>query len=92
MDQYRLPEAQQNMLAIARQPARIPSVIALRYFASYPREDVVPALVARIEAGKASTDLYDSVRKFIKSPAITAESKKKLSACIESGKGIRPRP
>lgn len=93
MEQYRIPEAQQHMLALAKQPTQsLPSYYALRYFASFPREEVVPALIARIEAQTGVSDLYESFTEFIKSPAITAESKKKLSGYIASGKVKKPEP
>jgi hypothetical protein len=93
MAKYRLPEAQQHMLALIKDPARarsLPLYWALCYFASFPREDVVPALIAYIEAGTGVIELYESVTEFIRSPAISAESKKTLSAFVVSGKVAKP--
>jgi hypothetical protein len=91
IEHYRVPEAQQHMLALTRKPAgSLASHYALRYFASFPREEVVPALIAGIEAWSRPSSLYESVTKFIESSAITAESKKKLSAYIVSGKVKEP--
>lgn len=87
MMQYRIPEAQQNMLIIARQANRpLSCYYALRYFGSFPREDVVPALVAYIEANMSVRDLYDTVTAFIKGAKVSDESKAKLSAFIANGK------
>ena len=91
MEKYRIPQAQANMLTIAQQPGvEFSAFYALRYFASFPREDVVPALIARIEAEPVS-GLYETVTQFIKSPAVAAESKKKLAAFIASGRVVEPR-
>jgi len=87
MEEYRIPEAQANMFVIAQQPERpLSAYYALRYFSTFPREAVVPALVAYIEANKSVSDLYDTVTEFIKSRQITDESKAKLSAFIATGK------
>ncbi len=87
MESYHVPEAQQNMLTVAQQPGHpLSAYYALRYFSAFPRQDVVPALIARIEAAKPVNDLYETVTQFIKSPKITDESKKTLSEFITSGK------
>ncbi|HEX8311099.1 MAG TPA: hypothetical protein VF614_07270 [Chthoniobacteraceae bacterium] len=93
MDRHRIPEAEEHMLALAtQQPTRSREALhALRYFASFPREEVVPGLIAAIDARTGGgEELYEPVMAFINSPKISAESKKKLSACIESGKVTEP--
>lgn len=87
LDAYPVPEAQQNMLAIALQPGLpLSAYYALRYFRAFPREDVVPALVERIDANKLGQNLHETVTAFINSPKISVESKANLSAFIASGK------
>ena len=86
MEAYRLAEAQQNMLLIAQQPDQPSSAhYALRYFTSFPREDVAPALIAFIESKRYSGDLYNTVTEFIKSPNVADKTKATLSALITSG-------
>ncbi|MCE9612326.1 MAG: HEAT repeat domain-containing protein [Chthoniobacter sp.] len=93
LDGYPVPGAQQNMLIIAQQPGQpLSSYYALRYFRAFPCEDVVPALVACIEAKKSVNILYETVTEFIASPKISDESKAKLSAFIASGKVKKPEP
>lgn len=85
MDRYRVPEAQEHMLALAKHPPQsLTAYYALRYFASFPREEVVHALIDRAEVQPG--DLYESFTEFIESPSISAESKRKLSTLIASGK------
>ncbi len=87
MEGYRIPEAQENMLIIAQQSAGTYLCYdALRYLSLFPREDVVPILIAYIEADKPVSSLYETVAKFLESPKLTDESKRKLSAFIASGK------
>ena len=87
MEQYRIPEAQQNMLSVAQQPTRpLSCYYALRYFSSFPREDVARVLIAYIEAGSPASELYDTVTEFIKSPTISNESKMALSAFVDRGR------
>jgi hypothetical protein len=75
------------MLVIAQQPDQPPSAYyALRYFTSFPREDVAPALIAFIEARRYANDLYDTVAEFIKSPNVADKTKATLSALITSRK------
>ena len=93
MDTYRVPDAQQNMLRVAQQVQhRLPAYYALRYFESFPREDVVPALIRYIEADNSVSDLYETVTAFIKSSDIGSESKKRLSALIATGKVKKSEP
>lgn len=93
LDAYPVPEAQQNMLVIAQQPKQpLSSYYALRYFRAFPSEDVVPALVAGINANRASRNLYETVAAFINSPKISDESKANLSAFIASGKIKKTEP
>ena len=89
MAQYHIPEAQQNMLALAKQPDHLLSEYVLQYFSAFPREDLVSKLVAHIEADKDVSFLHTTVTEFIKSPKISPESKAKLSAFISSGKVMR---
>lgn len=87
MDRYRTFEAQENMLAVARQPTRPPSsYYALRYFAFFPCEDAATVLIAYVKADRSGLDLYESVTQFIKSPNLTEKSRAELSAFITSGK------
>ena len=75
------------MRVIATQPDHpLSAYYALRYFGTFPREDVVPALVAYIEANSPVNDLYETVAEFIKSPKVTDESKERLSKFITSDK------
>jgi len=94
MERYRLPDAQQNMLLLAQEPDQPLSCnYALRYFSSFPREDVTRLLLAYIEADREpSSDFYDTITEFTRSPNISSESKSKLSALIVSGKVRMPTP
>ncbi len=86
MEQCRPPEAQQNMLSLAKQLTHPSSAYcALLYFGSLPRDDVVPALLAYIESDKRGLDVYEPVMQFIKSPKISDKSKKKLSELVATG-------
>ena len=87
MAQYSIAEAQQNMLDVAQQPGRpLSSYYALCYFGSFPSEAVASVLIAYIEADRPANDLYESVTRFINSPKLTEESRRKLSVFIASGK------
>jgi hypothetical protein len=93
MEHYRIPEARQNMLILAKQrDMPLSCFYALRYFGAFPREDVVPTLIAYIEAKKPVNDLYETVTEFIKSPAVGKKSKSKLSAFLASGTVQKPDP
>jgi hypothetical protein len=51
----------------------------------------VPGLIAAIDAQTGGREeLYEAVMAFINSPKISAESKKRLSTYIESGKVNEP--
>ena len=75
-----------NMLVIAKGNTSLPRFYALRYFGSFPGEDVIPPLLEFIETSGWGNDLYDTVIKLIESPEISAKSKKKLTSLIENGK------
>ena len=90
---YRIPDAQANMLIVAKQGGLpLSRYCALLYFGSFPREDVVPSLIEYIESDTTVRDLYETVMRFMKSSRITAESKHKLAALVASGKVTKPRP
>ena len=86
MMEFRIPDAQQTMLRIAKMPGReLKTRYALCYFKSFPREDVVPTLIEYINKHN-SEGLYDTVTAFANSASISESSKKTLNEFLTSGK------
>lgn len=85
MMEFRIPDAQQTMLRIVKMPGReLKTRYALCYFKSFPREDVVPTLIAYINKHN-SEGLYDTVTAFANSESISEASRKTLNGFLVSG-------
>jgi HEAT repeat protein len=84
MHDFHIAEARENILFIAQQsewPYLCSS--ALDYLSYSPGEDVVPALIAYLQMDKPVRHLPEMLATYLQSPALTDDSKRKISAAYD---------